>query len=91
MFTEKNINEFETFSKNCVVKYISEYGDMVKREWIDLGISSEENYEWTRAIVPEIASKIMEIMKLAFDVQLKYMKKFQELNSKTVIIQSNFQ
>jgi len=89
MFTEKNINEFEVFAKTCVVKYISEYGDMVKREWVDLGISSDENYEWTRTIVPEIAAKITEIMKLAFSVQIKYMQKFQELNNKTIIIQSN--
>lgn len=91
MFTQKSEKEFKEFAKNCIVKYISEYGDMVKREWIDLGIvSSDENYEWTRQIVPSIAAKIMQIMDKAFDVQVKYENRIAELNSSTVTIQSDY-
>lgn len=91
MFTKKNLSEFKEFAKNCIVKYISEYGDMVKREWIDLGIvSSDENYEWTRSIVPSVSAKIMQIMTTAFDVQVKYENRITELNNSTVIIHSNY-
>lgn len=90
MFTKDTPDKFRDFVNNCITKYISEYGEVVKREWIDLGISKEENYEWTRSIVPGVAEKIAQIMNTAFDIQIKYAKQIEDLKCKTVIITSNF-
>jgi hypothetical protein len=81
--------ELNIFIKNCIAKYISEYGELVKSRWSLTNITADENYQWTRAIVPAIAEKIDNIFRQAYKIKIKYDIEAEELRSKTVKIKSN--
>ncbi len=71
-FNSKNKSEFEAFAKNTAVEYINKVSNIISDKWINLGITNEENFEWTRQLIPEIIGMIIDVYNHAFSVQLKY-------------------
>lgn len=78
-FSENRREEFNQFTANTAMEFIGAVGEIVQEGWINLGITKEENFEWTRQLVPQISEMIVDIYNYAFSIQIKYAKKIEEL------------
>lgn len=58
-------------------KLIYQFGVIVRREWIDLGVSADENFNWTRKIVADTCLLIEEAYKSAVYIQLNYQRRIK--------------
>lgn len=90
LFDSEKKAEFENFARNTTAEFIGAVGVIVQDEWINLGITKEQNYEWTRQLVPELSSMILDVFKHAFEVQLKYSDLIKKIDNKSVEIISNY-
>lgn len=81
-FNQDNMKDFKEYAKNTANEFINAVGKMVQDGWVENNIiTKEENFEWTRQIVPRISELIMDIYDTAFEIQLKYEKRIIELEN----------
>lgn len=78
-FNSKNKPEFVEYAKNTAMEYITAVGNIIQEKWIDLGVSKEENFEWTRSLIPQINSMIIDVYDHAYNIQIKYEAKLKLL------------
>lgn len=58
-------------------KLIFEFGAIVRREWIDLGVTADENFDWAQQIVVDTCKYIEQVYKDAVCIQLSYQKRIK--------------
>lgn len=81
-FNKTQQSEFNKFASDTAAEFIGQVSTIISDEWIDLGISKEENFEWTRQLIPEISKMIIDIYENAFNIQIKYSQLICELKEK---------
>ncbi len=80
-FSENNMKEFKEYAKNTATEYINSVGGIIQDGWVDIIVTKEENFEWTRQLVPRIVELIIDIYDTAFEIQIKYQKRIVELEN----------
>lgn len=78
-FNESNIKDFKEYAKNTATEFITSVATIIQDRWVQIIITKEENFEWTRQLVPSITSMIIDIFDNAFEIQMKYQNRIKEI------------
>lgn len=80
-FNEGNIKEFKEYAKNTTIEFINAVAEIIQKGWVQIIITKEQNYEWTRQLVPKISEMIFDVFECAYETQIKYQHKIKELEN----------